>query len=201
MAGRRPKPLAMHQLNGNPSMLNQAELSGADNPQPERSYPEMPKGMPKGAKREWKKICPLLLTNGLLTKVDGKALMGYCVCYARWQEANALIDKWGPVIETSYFDTKSEMQITGDLKANPAVAQADKWLSRMKSFLVEFGLTPASRRNLKVQKNDAGDEMEKYLRKGKAQSAAPIYTPVRPEDMSAGDEAEAEIETEQNPSE
>lgn len=183
MAGRRPKPLAMHQLNGNPSMLNQRELSGVDNPQPETGLPEMPKGMPRAARREWKQITPLLLANGLLSTVDGKAIMGYCVAYARWEEADKLIDKYGPVIQTSYEDKQGNLVI-GDLKANPAVAQADKWLSRMKSFLIEFGLTPASRRNLKVTKKDANDPMTNFLNRKKPNSG-PIPIPVRPEDMPA----------------
>lgn len=183
MPGRRPKPLAMHALNGNPSMMSKAELSGSDNPRPDPGLPEMPKGMPKAARREWKQVTKLLLANGLLTNVDGKALAGYCICFARQEEAQKLIDKFGPVIQTSFLNREGDV-IIGDLKANPAVAMADKWLARMKSFLVEFGLTPASRRNLHVEAKKPGDEMEDYL--SQKRPRAPIT--VRPEDMSAGDE-------------
>jgi P27 family predicted phage terminase small subunit len=182
MAGRRPKPLAMHQLNGNPSMLSKAELSGADNPQPENGIPEMPKGMARLARREWKQITPLLLSNGLLSKVDGKALLAYCEAYARWQEAAKLIDKYGPVIRTS-FETKDGEIILGDLKSNPAVSQTMQWLKLMKSYLIEFGLTPASRRNLKINKVPANDPGEDFMNRRKLTSVGSIPTPVRPEDM------------------
>lgn len=180
MAGRRPKPLAMHRLNGNPSMLNAAELSGVENPQPELGIPEMPKGMMPAARREWKAICKLLLTNGLLTLVDGKALMAYCNAYARAEEAQKIIDKYSPVIQTSFLDKEGNLVI-GDLKANPAVAQAKMWLSLMKSFLIEFGLTPASRRNLKAVRKAPGDPMEDFMNSNRS-SGPPIPIPMRPED-------------------
>ena len=184
MAGRRPKPLAMHQLNGNPSMLSKAELTGADNPQPESGIPEMPKGMALLARREWKHITPLLLKNGLLSGVDGKALMAYCEAYGRWQEASKLVDKYGPVIRTSFQTDEGEI-VLGDLKTNPAVSQSMQWLKLMKSFLIEFGLTPASRRNLKINKTPVNDPGEDFMNRRKLTSVGSIPVPVRPEDMTA----------------
>lgn len=185
MAGRRPKPLAMHKLNGNPSMLSKAELEGRDNPQPESGIPEMPKGMPALARREWRRITRELLAIGLLSMADGKALMGYCVAYAYWQEADKLIHKYGQVIQTSFQDAQTGETIIGDLKANPACGLADKWLARMKSFLTEFGLTPASRRNLKVTKAPANDPGEDFMNRRKLTGTSSIPVPVRPEDMPA----------------
>ena len=184
MAGRRPKPLAMHQLNGNPSMLSKAELEGRDNPQPASGIPEMPKGMPAAARREWRKITVLLLTHGLLSLVDGKALAQYCIAVARSEEAQKLIDKYGPVIQTSFLNDEG-VQIVGDLKTNPAVTQAMQWAKIMKSFLIEFGLTPASRRNLKISKIATNDPGEDFMNRRKPNGTGPIPVPVRPEDMPA----------------
>lgn len=163
MAGRRPKPLEIHRINGNPSMLSKAELEGKDNVNPEKGAPEMPKGMPHVARREWKKITKELLAIGVLSRVDGKALMGYCVAYANWQAAQKCLDKYGPVIQTSFQDEKTGEIILGDLKNNPAASQAKIWLMAMKSFLIEFGLTPAARRNLKIEKKDEEDPMQQFL--------------------------------------
>ncbi len=184
MGGRRPKPLAMHQLNGNPSMLSKAELSGADNPQPESGVPEMPKGMPLAARREWRRITVLLLGNGLLSLVDGKALAQYCIAFARSEEAQKLIDKYGPVIQTSYQAEDGSL-VVGDLKTNPAVTQAMQWAKILKSFLIEFGLTPASRRNLKIQKQEQDDPGSDFMNRRKPTGTGPIPVPVKPEDMSA----------------
>jgi P27 family predicted phage terminase small subunit len=181
MAGRRPKPLAMHKLNGNPSKLSKAVLEGADNPTPEAGIPEMPKGMPLAARREWRRIVPLLLANGLLSKVDGKPLAQYCIAFARGEEAQKLIDKYGPVIQTSFRDKEGNIVI-GDLKNNPAVSQALAWSKLMKSYLIEFGLTPASRRNLKIAKESANDPVEEFMNRSKPTGTGPIPVPMRPED-------------------
>ena len=141
--------------------------------------------MPLLARREYRRITQDLLTVGLLSKVDGKALMGYCVAYAYWQEADKLIHKYGQVIQTSFEDKKTGEIIIGDLKANPACGLADKWLSRMKSFLIEFGLTPASRRNLKIAKVATNDPGEEFMNRRKPLGTGPIPMPVRPEDMTA----------------
>lgn len=179
MAGRRPKPLAMHKLNGNPSMLSKAELSGRDNPQPKLAIPEMPKGMPPLARREWKKMTQLLFSNGLLSLVDGKALMGYCVAYANWQNAQRALDQYGAVIRTEFQDNEGETHM-GDLKSNPAAAQVKVFLALMKSFLIEFGMTPASRRNLKVDKSTPNDPMEEFMKRDTQER--PLLVPTQPDE-------------------
>ena len=188
MAGRRPKPLAIHRLNGNPSMMSKADLEGADDVQTEVEAPEMPRGLSRAGRREWKRIVRDLLEIGCVSKVDGKALAAYCDCFARWEEARKLIDKYGQVIETTFMSKDGEL-IVGDLKANPACGLADKWLGRMKSYLIEFGLTPASRRNLKLTKRASADPMEQFLNRKKPQGESkPLLTPVAPDAMSAGDD-------------
>lgn len=188
MSGRRPKPLAIHKLNGNPRHMSQAELDGADNPHPELIDPEMPKGMSRSARREWKRIVPLLREIGVLSKIDGLALAAYCDAHGMVEAAEVEIRKYGLMFRTMY-ENKDGVQIPGDMKANPAVAIKMNALKLMKSFLIEFGLTPASRSKLKITKKDEGDEMEKYL-KGKG-AATPIAfalpTPIAPEDMLADD--------------
>lgn len=188
MAGRRPKPTAIHKLNGNPSMMSKEELEGADNPQPELVAPELPRGLSHAARREWHRIVHDLLEIGVLSKVDGKALAAYCICYARNEEAQKDIDKYGQVIQTSYKDSRTEEIIVGDLKANPAVGNALKWMTAMKSFLIEFGLTPASRRNLKITKK-VDDQMEQFLkRKSSRPATGPLLMPVPPDEMTSGSE-------------
>lgn len=188
MAGRRPKPAAMHRLNGNPSMLRKGEIDGSENPEPETALPEMPKGLPKAAKREWRQITPLLLANGLLTRVDGRSLAEYCRWCAIAERAQKELDEKGYTFTTKFQD-KDDNIIDGDIKANPSFSQLAQASKMMKSYLIEFGLTPASRRNLKISK-PAENAMDAFLSRGARPSAGPtLLTPVKPEDMTADDES------------
>jgi P27 family predicted phage terminase small subunit len=172
VAGRRPKPIELHQLGGNPSKLSNEELSGADNPNPKKGEPEMPKGMSKAARREWRHIVPELMEVGVLSIVDGKALAGYCESYALWEQARTEYQKHG-ITFREMFEVKGVM-IAGDIKQNPAVTIANQALKTMKAFLIEFGLTPASRRNLKIEKK-SGDEnpMDNFMNRKKAVGERP----------------------------
>lgn len=193
MAGRRPKPAAMHRLNGNPSMLSKSELNEAENPQPALVEPEMPKGMPKPARREWRRIVPLLLNLGVLAETDGLALAAYCQAHALVEQAQKEIDAHGLTF-IQKFENKEGDIVDGDIKANPAVTIFMQAQKVMKSFLIEFGLTPASRRNLKINKKAAGDPMEAFMnRKSRPQGKGPtLLTPVPPSEMSAGGDAPAD---------
>jgi P27 family predicted phage terminase small subunit len=185
MAGRRPKPLAIHQLNGNPRKWGKDKLEGVDNPQPDLREPEMPKGMPKAARREWRRIVPQLLEMKVLTEVDGLALAAYCRAHALVEQAAKEIEKNGMTF-TEVFEGKNGEPIVGSIKANPACSIYLNAMKTMKSFLIEFGLTPASRRNIKIEKKDDGDLMEKFMNRPKS---APLKFEVKPEEMTSGDES------------
>jgi P27 family predicted phage terminase small subunit len=158
MSGRRPKPTQIKILEGNPGKRK----IEADDLQPEAGIPEMPKGMTFAAQREWKFMCEALIELGVLTRVDGKALAAYCECYARWEEANKLITEYGQVIQVKFQDNEGNV-IIGDLKANPACKLSDMWLNRMKSYLIEFGLTPATRSKLKLTPKPEVDEFDEIM--------------------------------------
>jgi P27 family predicted phage terminase small subunit len=157
--GRNAKPTALKELEGNQGhrKLNHAE------PQPDKVAPEMPKGMPKAAQREWKKMERLLLKHGLLTEIDGKALAGYCLCQAIIEEAVREIKARGQYIVTHYQDKHTSEIIVGDVKSNPAVSDLNRALAQQKSFEIEFGLTPASRSKLKVEKPPTVDPLDELL--------------------------------------
>lgn len=186
MAGRRPKPIALHQLSGNPSKLTQATLDATDNPRPQLGIPEKPKGMSKAAQREFDRMACLLAKMGIITVVDGLALAGYARAAAMVEIAEKEIDKNGITFIT-HFQNDDGQVVEGDIKANPAVAIWGTSLKIMKAFLIEFGLTPASRRNIKSVKPDEGDALDKIM---KGEGTSPLLTPVSPEDMVADDDKE-----------
>ena len=96
----------------------------------------------------------LLDGMGVLTTADSLALERLCDIYADILQLRETI-----AIEGRTYTTKTQM---GDflIKANPAVAMLADADRRFKSYLVEFGLTPAARTKVKV---DGGEEKEDPL--------------------------------------
>ena len=156
--GRRPKPTALKQLEGNPGKraLNHEE------PQPDKVAPEMPKGMAKAAQREYKRMVPKLLKLGLLSEIDGKALASYCDAVAIIEAARRELKEHGQYYVSHYADKDGNL-VVGEIKTNPAVNDLLKATAMKKSFEIEFGLTPASRAKLKVEKPPEVDPLDALL--------------------------------------
>jgi P27 family predicted phage terminase small subunit len=156
--GRRPLPTALKKLRGNPGKraLNPSE------PKPAAKAPEMPPDLPELAQTEWETIVPLLMKLNVLTEVDGKALAAYCYLYARWAQAEKEVADRGILLDEPIVNAIG-IEIGSKTKANPAVGIADRTLARMKSYLVEFGLTPASRSKLRIEPEKSADPLDIYL--------------------------------------
>lgn len=167
-SGRRPLPTKVKKLRGNAGKrkLNDAE------PKPALGEPEMPLGLSAAAKEEWRAIVPQLLRLGVLSKIDGKALGGYCAAYARWLAAEFDVAKYGLTIEEPVIDatTGKQRKLRGRfvvrLKKNPAISTSNDAMKMMKSFLIEFGMTPAARTRLRMEKEGPDeDPLDALLRK------------------------------------
>lgn len=174
----RPKPTALKKLAGNPGHypLNTEE------PTPQQSVPEMPKGLRRSARREWKSITAKLLELGVLTIVDGKALAMYCDAYADWQEAQRDCTKFGLVLDAPVLDENNQPIYVGGRaltvrKVNPAFTVKNASMKTMKSYLIEFGLTPASRSKLKLPAKPVEDPMAKFLNEKNADNAPAVGVP------------------------
>ena len=105
------------------------------------------------SKVAWGRLTVLLDRMGVLTEADSLALERLCDWYAEILECRELIARDG----RTYTTTTAQ----GDtlIKANPAASQLRGADSQFKSYLVEFGLTPAARS--KVQAVGDGDDSDK----------------------------------------
>jgi P27 family predicted phage terminase small subunit len=176
MAAPTPEPTALKIAKGNPGKRK----LNFDEPQPALGEPEMPKGLSLSARREWKSIVKDLLELGVLSKVDGKALSAYCECFAMWEQARREIKKDGLTFRTTTVvkdrqadGSVKERVVLLSIKRNPAVAIAFESLRAMKSYLVEFGLTPASRSRLHViEKPKEDDPVASFMAKVAASKQA-----------------------------
>ena len=135
MVGRRPKPTALKLVTGNAGKraLNKTE------PKPRREIPSCPAHLDDSGKVAWGRLSVLLDRMGVLTEADSFALERLCDCYADILACRILIERDGRTYET--VDQGGNTLI----KNNPAVNQLRAADSQFKSYLVEFGLTPAAR--------------------------------------------------------
>ncbi|AHM56400.1 phage terminase, small subunit, P27 family [Peptoclostridium acidaminophilum DSM 3953] len=155
--GPAPKPTNLKVLQGNPGkrQLNESEPVfpiGSEVPNP-------PAHLSRYAKKEWKRIAPLLHKNGLLTEADIAALGAYCQAYNRWVEAEKLIRTYGYTDETD----------KGNIIQRPEVGIANKAMEQMVKYGKEFGLTPSARSNLHIEKpEETEDPFMKFISGGRS---------------------------------
>ena len=149
--GRKPKPTALKELEGNPGkrQLNMNE------PKLIAKAPTCPKWLEDEAKKEWKRLAKKMEQLGVLTEVDMAAFAGYCQAYARWKAAEEFISKHGAIVKTP----------SGYWQQVPQVSIAQQYLKDMQKLAEQFGLTPASRSRIiaDAAKTEYIDDMDKLL--------------------------------------
>jgi P27 family predicted phage terminase small subunit len=137
--GRRALPSNMHILHG----TDRKDRHGGGlsvlivNPDP-------PDGLPEVAADEWRRMAPVLAKYNLLSDLDLTALEMYCRVYARWLEAERLLEE----SQTLVFKTQ-----TGYQTQSAYLNIINQCLKQMQSLMGEFGMTPATRERLKAIAN------------------------------------------------
>lgn len=129
--GRRPKPTALRVLEGNRSK----RPLPAFEPTPEVAAPECPPHLKGEARAEWDRITEELEKLGMVSRLERGALAAYCQCWARWVDAEEKLEQFGLLVRSP----------NGYPMPSPYVAIANKAMDQMRAFLIEFGMTPASR--------------------------------------------------------
>lgn len=128
------KPTQQRKLEGNPGKRalpkNEPKLMAA--------IPEMPTHVASSvvARIEWLDMTSLLFGHGMITGVDGKALAVYCIAFADYIEALAMLEEHGKTQTSTRTMTESR---------SPWLGIKDRAEDVMRRYLIEFGMTPASR--------------------------------------------------------
>ena len=152
--GRKPKPTAMKQLEGNPG----GRKLNAREPKANSGLPVCPSWLLPEAKNEWKRLAKKLHAMGILTVSDRMTFAAYCQSYARWKEAQEHLEQEGSVCLTK----------NGFEQPSAWVGIANTSQKLMMQAAAEFGLTPSVRSRLVAGSDihDENDDMEKLLRGG-----------------------------------
>ena len=146
---RRPVPTQLKIVTGNPGKraINKKE------PKPARVIPPCPEHLAGSGKEAWAKLSVMLDGMGVMTEADALALERLVDCYTDIMECRQLIERDGRTYT-------SESQGGTLIKTNPAVNQLRAADAQFKSYLVEFGLTPAARSKVNAETPDGDEEKD-----------------------------------------
>lgn len=112
--------------------------------------PECPDWLDADARAAWDGLVPLLELMGVLSRADGHALARYCRLWSRWRKAEAFIDKHGEM-----YPLKDDAGGTKCFAQWPQVAIANKLAQQLTRLEAEFGLTPAARSRIQLERPTA----------------------------------------------
>ena len=129
--GPIPKPTAMEILEGRPGHrpINRNE------PKPRNIAPKCPDHLDEKARKEWRRIVPILMRMRVLTEADGYALASLCQTYSTMVKAQEKLNEAG-------FLYKSP---SGYVMQSPVLAVVNQCIETIVKLSREFGLTPAAR--------------------------------------------------------
>lgn len=151
MPGPPKKPTALKLVEG----TYRGDRVARNEPKPKVAIPKPPRHLSATALEEWNRIVRELADNGLMTNLDRAALTVYCDLWANYVEASEKSKKM--VIETA----------AGNLVENPYFSIKKRAAELVHKFLIEFGMTPASRTRVSAPlskvKESREDEEEKYF--------------------------------------
>ncbi len=134
--GPAPKPTKLKLLQG--TFRNDRAV--VNEPAPEADLPKCPTFLKGEARREWKRIVPELAALQLISRIDRAALCGYCTAWETMVESDKVVQAEGTTIRNA----------KGRLVQHPELAIRDQAMKMLRGYLVEFGMTPASRTRIHV---------------------------------------------------
>src|SRR5262249_28664002 len=129
LRGPAPKPTAMKISEGNPGKRR----IGTDEPEFEATIPPIPSHLDKEAKREWRRIAPILLRSQVLTEADYMALANLCQAWATLKRLQTLLN------EAPSLLVKTP---AGYVQQTPVFSMIGKQMALVNRLCQEFGLTP-----------------------------------------------------------
>jgi P27 family predicted phage terminase small subunit len=156
MRGRKPKPISLQISEGDPSKhgVNKLRERLDAEPKAARGLPRCPRHLGKVAREAWKFWSEELEAMGLDRRPDAQMLEGACVAYEAAVKAYETIQQQGAVIAKKAIDPLTQKLTVIDVKTHPAVAQRNAAWVLVRAFCSEFGLSPASRTRLSIERTD-----------------------------------------------
>lgn len=96
----------------------------------------------------WQQIVPQLIRAGVATDIDESALRVLCEKWIEYRTFQSKVDEYGPVIKAPKSDY---------IQLSPYYTGMKQALADWQKMMTEFGMTPASRTKIKVDKDKGGN--------------------------------------------
>jgi len=143
--GPTPKPPELRVLEGNRSNrpLNLDQVF-----RPEVGVPPLPKDMSRDGKKAWKRLVPELVRYNLVSVVDADALHELCETIGLLNVLRRSINKKQNLLIAEGKDPAAAIEGStpnGMLVQSVAYQAMNREREKLRSWLAEFGLTPAQR--------------------------------------------------------
>lgn len=181
MKGRKPKPGARRLAEGDTRRVGAKKLIAqvAAEPKAARGLPPCPARLKGLARETWEFWAEELASMSLDRRPDAQMLEGACVNFARAVKADEEVERLGEVFHEKILSTETypvfskendpdtgkpkvighEPKVVGvKQRKNVWVQIADRSWMLVHRFCSEFGLSPASRTRLTIEKKDDGDD-------------------------------------------
>jgi P27 family predicted phage terminase small subunit len=150
LRGPAPTPTALQILRGNPGKrpLNRHE------PQPGKFKTRPPDHLDEEARREWKRLVPILTRMKVLGEPDYIALANLCAAYSTLVKARE---------EQSRLAAEGKPALlirtpNGFFQTSPLITIINDQVKIITTLLREFGMTPSARSRVQTQQpGDSGD--------------------------------------------
>lgn len=120
--------------------------------------PAAPGWLSADAKREWRRVMPILVKRRILTTADLGSLENYCVCIGTIREMERNLQAQGHILETFKENSEGDLVSLG-AKRNPAVAVQADAMTRARLLAAELGLTPVSRSRPAIREDGDDDAL------------------------------------------
>lgn len=148
--GPMPKPPALRMLEGN---AGKRPLNLADGVNPKIEIPAPPKHLSREARKEWKRITPLLEDLGLISGLDRTALALYCQAAGRLAEleeafngqVNRLMEQRKLDYPEAVYEASHAVTPSGYAQQSVMVQLIKNHREQVNRYLQHFGLSPAAR--------------------------------------------------------
>lgn len=97
---------------------------------------------------EWGRLSQELAQIGLLSRIDRAAFAAYCECWSDWVSASRMCAS--VMVDGVLEDRKAIKSKDGALYESPYFSIKKRSAELMHKFLIEFGMTPASRTKIEA---------------------------------------------------
>ena len=139
------KPTQLLLLQGTANVTRMREQGRDLEPRPAKDKVRAPQALSKDARRIWRRVAPELQACGILTNIDVMALQMLCTQWQLWESSMEKCQRLGMVV----------LDANGVPHKNPYFDIANRAADKVVQLLREFGMTPAARSRIQVDRSQA----------------------------------------------